>query len=126
MAKDKIQTTGVCKYCGSIRIVNGAADMTQSELDTIASQECDCEMAKHERNKEEQKDIAIANLKLLIGDKHPKAVDGLTELIPFIQEFVFTEVSVKLNEISKLQMKMNDKGSIIITKTDTIKDTVGD
>ena len=126
MGKEKIESTGVCKYCGSIRIVNGAADMTQTELDAIASEECDCEQAKYERNKEQQKNIAIANLKLLIGDKCPKATVGLTGMIPFIQDYVFTEVTVKLNEISKVQMKMNDKGSIIITKTDTIKDTVGD
>jgi len=126
MGKEKIKSTGVCRYCGSIRIVNAAADMTQTELDAIASEECDCEQAKFERNKEQQKDIAIANLKLLIADKCPKAADGLTAMIPFIQDFVFMEVTVKLNEVSKVQMKMNDKGSIIITKTDTIKDTVGD
>lgn len=126
MAKEKIKSTGACKYCGSIRIVNAAADMTQTELDTIATEECDCEMAKNERNKEEQKEIATANIKLLIGEKHPKATEGLTQMIPFIQDFAFTEVTVKLNEVSKVQMKMNDRGSIIISKTDTIKDTVGE
>ena len=126
MAKEKIKSTGVCKYCGSLRIVNAAADMTQTELDAMATEDCDCEQAKHERDKEQQKNIAIANLKLLIGDKCPKATIGLTGMIPFIQDYVFTEVTVKLNEVSKVQMKMNDKGSIIITKTDTIKDTVGE
>lgn len=126
MAKEKIKSTGVCKYCGSLRIVNGAADMTQTELDAMATEDCDCEQAKFERNKEQKKNIAIANLKLLIGDKCPKATIGLTGMIPFIQDYVFTEVTVKLNEVSKVQMKMNDKGSIIITKTDTIKDTVGE
>ena len=126
MAKEKIKSTGVCRYCGSLRIVNAAAEMTQTELDAIASEECDCDQAKFERDKQTKKEIAIANLNTLIGDRHPKAAEGLTKAIPFLQDYIFTEVSVKLNDISKVQMKMNDKGSIVITKTDTIKDTVGE
>lgn len=122
----KIQATGVCHYCGSVKLVNVTEEKEQKELDLIATKECDCERAKFERNKEEQLEIARTNLNLLIGDKCPKAVEGLTKVVPYIQDYVFTEVTVKLNEVSKVQMKMNDKGSIVISKTDTIKDTIGD
>ena len=122
----KIQATGTCHYCGSVRLVNVTEEKEQQELDLLATKECDCEKARFERNKEDQRDIAFANIELLLGDKCPKAIEGLKTVVPFIQEFVFTEVTVKLNDVSKVQMKMNDRGSIIITKTDTIKDTIGD
>ena len=127
MAKEKIQATGCCHYCGSVRFVNATEEKTQEQLDLLATKECDCEKAKFERNKETQRERAITNIKLLISaEKCPKVTEGLSAVVPFIQDFVFTEVTVKLDDVSKVKMSMNDKGSIVISKTDTIKDTIGD
>jgi len=40
--------TGVCKYCGQMRIVQLSEDKeyTQAEIDNIAVSECDCDMAR--------------------------------------------------------------------------------
>lgn len=46
------RTMGTCKYCGQSRIIQTIGEITQARADEIASEQCDCEGAKVEQNRE--------------------------------------------------------------------------
>lgn len=41
-----VDRTGTCEFCRQIRIVKAYPDDPQSELDELAAEQCDCEMAE--------------------------------------------------------------------------------
>ena len=64
-----ILRTGVCKFCGQIRTVNVSEDKdyTQEDLDRIAENECDCEIASMMRKRTE----AYGNLEGMLDERFP-------------------------------------------------------
>ena len=63
------QNTGVCKYCGQMRIVQLSEDKeyTQAENDNIAVSECDCDVAKILR----KRTMAYGNLRGKLNERMP-------------------------------------------------------
>lgn len=63
------QNTGVCKYCGQMRIVQLSEDKfyTQAEIDNIAVSECDCDVAKILR----KRTMAYGNLRGKLNERMP-------------------------------------------------------
>lgn len=47
-----VDRTGTCEYCKQIRIVKAHADDPQSEIDELATAECDCVTAKKRQKAE--------------------------------------------------------------------------
>lgn len=52
MGEEFPKSTGTCKYCGNLRIIQTVGDISQAEADEIASKECDCDEAKKMRKRE--------------------------------------------------------------------------
>lgn len=48
---EKIVQQGTCKFCKNLRMIETEEDLTQAELDRIATEECDCPDALVERNR---------------------------------------------------------------------------
>ena len=65
-------TNGVCKFCGQSRIVQVSEDKTytQDEINKIAESECDCDIAKMLRARNE----AWGNLQGMLAEKFPDDV----------------------------------------------------
>lgn len=63
------QTTGLCKYCGQIRMIQLSEDKeyTQAEIDNIAVSECDCDVAKILR----KRTMAYGNLRGKLNERMP-------------------------------------------------------
>lgn len=63
------QNTGVCKYCGQMRIVQLSEDKfyTQAEIDNIVASECDCDVAKIFR----KRTMAYGNLRGKLNERMP-------------------------------------------------------
>lgn len=58
---------GTCKYCGNPRFVMKApTDATQSEIDAIATDECDCEKAEFERTVRELRGKASSSIAKIV------------------------------------------------------------
>ena len=69
-----ITKNGACKYCGQMRIVQVSEDKnyTQEEIDKIAESECDCDVARMLRARNE----AYGNLRGMLDERFPDdAVD---------------------------------------------------
>lgn len=62
-------TNGVCKFCGQTRIIQVSDDKTysQDELDKIAESECDCDIAKLLRARNE----AYGSLQGMLDERFP-------------------------------------------------------
>ena len=48
---ERIVQQGTCLFCKNLRMIETDEDLTQKELDRIATEECDCPDAQQERNK---------------------------------------------------------------------------
>lgn len=118
--------TGVCKFCGQVRNVVTDKDYEQDDLDRIASSECDCEAAKVERDKEMYYRLAVENINKLMAKQYPNAAKAIIGFVKPIQEHTFREITIKVNSQTKVGMKMNPEGAVIITRTDTLKDSLGE
>lgn len=60
---------GVCKYCGQVRMVTSDSLTEQTDVDALASKECDCPEAKIQRNREQRYEKARQNIVKIFKDR---------------------------------------------------------
>ena len=87
-----ITTNGVCKFCGQSRIVNISEDKnyTQDEIDKIAESECDCDIAKMLRARNE----AWGSLQGMLEERFPEnAIDDRERHIKELLKLAGKEMS---------------------------------
>ena len=87
-----ITTNGVCKFCGQSRIVNISEDKnyTQDEIDKIAESECDCDIVKMLRARNE----AWGSLQGMLEERFPEnAIDDRERHIKELLKLAGKEMS---------------------------------
>lgn len=87
-------TMGTCKYCGQSRIVQTVGEITQAKADEIASEQCDCQGAKVEQNR--QRKIKKAN------EWAQQRFENTPEVISLFKEAIR---SITNNEVEKVSIK---------------------
>lgn len=114
MARTKI---GYCRYCGNSRMIEepeeSEHELDQTEIDDIATWECECQAAKKARSKEEQRRICIDNIKGMIEEEYPDVAGILTECIPLVQEAAIDKVVFNMPDGRKISMKDSRDGIVI-------------
>ncbi len=58
-------STGACIYCGQTQYIEHLKDMTDAELDKMATKRCTCDLGEKARQAEVSQEAAVENIKLL-------------------------------------------------------------
>ena len=61
--------TGTCRYCGQIVMVDGPEDMSEAERNNFAVEQCSCDGAKKERERERRIWAAYAYIDAAFEDE---------------------------------------------------------
>lgn len=96
MDSNKIEKIGTCAFCGQTRIIEtvGDVELTQAELDKMATERCLCAPAQEEKRKKARK----AKIHEFINKKFlsTKLAGEMLTIIDTVEDGTFEEVSLKL------------------------------
>lgn len=95
--------TGTCKHCGQSRIIQTIGEITQARADEMASEQCDCQGAKVEQNR--QRKIKKAN------EWAEQRFENTPETISLFKEEIR---SVTNREVEKVTIKDNHSWTHVI------------
>lgn len=83
MASEMKPNTGTCKFCGQSVFIDTVGEVTQAELDAMATEKCNCPAADQERRKKEREqkteEFVNKHFKGRIRDKIYQAIDDVTD-----------------------------------------------
>ena len=112
---------GTCKYCGQQMALVVGDEMTEEEINELASRECNCDGAKTNARLYDNRIQTEANIKQLV--ENPEVADLLIGAIPLIQKGLIDNIKTQMNETDKINITQKD--SIIrVQKVVTLKDTL--
>lgn len=91
MSETENNKVGTCAFCGQTAIIETIGEVSQAELDQMATDKCMCKEAQSERRKKERKQ----KIKTYV-EKHFSAekIDFINAAITMVETFVFDKVSM--------------------------------
>ena len=94
MAEKELKNVGTCAYCGQTRAIETLGEVTQKELDRMATERCVCQGAQEEKKKKARK----AKIDEFINKKFPygKLAGEIHSLVDVIEDNTFEEITAKL------------------------------
>lgn len=96
MSEKKKEKIGTCAYCGQTRIIEtiGDVDLTQAELDAMATERCVCPPAQEEKRKKARK----KKINDFVTKKFnsPKLQEEIFTIIASVEDDTFEKVTLKL------------------------------
>ena len=109
---------GYCRFCKNSRMVmDPPEDPSEETLNDLASEQCDCEGARLERKKKADHKT-MCNYIDTITDKEEVA-KAIKHFIRPLQDHKAQAISVKVDDQTKLTLKVNQDGELTINKTYT-------
>ena len=113
-----MQNIGYCRFCKNSRIITDPPeDPSEETLNDMASDQCDCEGARLERKKKADFKTMCEYIGNVI-DKEEVA-KALKNFIRPLQDHKAQVVSVKVDDQTKLTLKVNQDGELTIQRTYT-------
>ena len=91
MSEEMTPKTGTCHYCGQSIFVNPIGEVTQAELDSMATDKCMCPEAQSERRKKERKAKIEAYINKHFNERMGKFV---REAIALVEDFEVDKISI--------------------------------
>jgi len=85
---------GICAFCGQSIFVEPIGEVTQAELDSMATNKCMCPEAQSERRKKERKAKIEAYIKKHFNDELSKFV---RDAIDLVEKFICDKISINYN-----------------------------
>ena len=91
MSETENKNVGTCAYCGQTAIINTVGEVSQVELDMMATDKCMCKEAQSERRKRERREKIEKYV-----EKHftKEKVDFVNAAIALVENFEFDKVSM--------------------------------
>ncbi len=91
MSETENNKVGTCAFCGQTAIIETIGEVSQAELDQMATDKCMCKEAQSERRKKERKQ----KIKTYV-EKHFSAekIDFINAAIAMVETFEFDKVSM--------------------------------
>ena len=91
MSEEMKPKTGTCAFCGQSIFVNPIGEVTQAELDSMATDKCMCPEAQSERRKKERKAKIEAYINKHFNERMGKFV---REAIAMVEDFEVDKISI--------------------------------
>lgn len=116
---------GTCKYCGQVRTVPFHDNLTDEDMDRIATEECDCPKAEYEKKVRYEVAKAQNAIEKIILPRYQKTAEMLTLAADSMARDEIAAVQITEGDGAKVTAKTTSKG-IAIKIVDTITTTVED
>lgn len=95
MSKTEMEPkTGICAFCGQSIFVEPIGEVTQAELDSMATNKCMCPEAQSDRRKKERKAKIKAYIKKHFNDELSEFVK---DAIDMVEQFICDKISINYN-----------------------------
>lgn len=125
MSEKKKGKIGTCAYCGQTRIIEtiGDVDLTQAELDAMATERCVCPPAQEEKRKKARK----KKINDFVTKKFnsPKLQEEIFTIIASVEDDTFEEVTLKLYPDLNVRIGKDSYSNLLIkikrTENDELK-----
>ena len=91
MSEEMKPKTGICAFCGQSIFVDTIGEVTQAELDSMATDKCMCPEAQSERRKKERKAKIEAYINKHFDERLGKFV---REAIAMVEDFEVDKISI--------------------------------
>ena len=120
---EKMEKIGTCAYCGQTRAIETIGEVTQAELDVMATERCLCQEAQAEKRKKAME----AKIKEFIHKKFPyeKLAGEILMLVDCVLDSTFEDVKIKLYKDKVVRIWKDSDNSIRIkikrTEDDELK-----
>ena len=101
---------GYCRFCNCGRMVEITEDLEQEELNRIATEECNCYGASKERELIQQMEVCEANIREMLGEKHPGVAQIFLDNIELIQSGKVKKITVNIPGNRTARIYMNKDG----------------
>ena len=91
MSETEQKNVGTCAFCGQTAIIETVGEVTQAELDAMATDKCMCPEAKTERRKKERR----AKIEAFINKRFSgNMADFVRKCIEMVESFEVDKISV--------------------------------
>ena len=125
MSEKKKEKIGRCAYCGQTRIIEtiGDVDLTQTELDAMATERCVCPPAQEEKRKKARK----KKINDFVTKKFnsPKLQEEIFSIIASVEDDTFEEVTLTLYPNLNVRIWKDSYSNLLIkikrTENDELK-----
>lgn len=116
---------GLCIYCGQSRMVEvfegdlAKASSEEEYVNLIATEECDCHEAKHQRHIKQQIEAAKIYINQYFKKDFPTTADVLSNAVEKIVEGKFVKITIDTGQKVKGIVQINSKGNIRVQRKAT-------
>lgn len=117
--------TGTCVFCGQNKIVQFADNLTDEDMDKLATQECSCEGASLERKVQHIAETARKAIKMIVEPKYEETAQAMEILADPMARDMIQSFQVVEGDNVKVFMK-RVKSGIEVKTTELVTTTVGD
>lgn len=100
---------GTCRFCGQQRMVDGDPDMTEDELNQLATSICECPGATHEAWKTSTMEVYEQDLEVLFG-KRPEIKKLMRYAGEQILDGKMVSLSIKQSGEKAIGLRLKDMG----------------
>jgi len=119
------QFTGACIYCGQTQLVVGGEELTEDEINKLATLQCNCDEAQALQKMEQKKTYAEANIKRLFTDDGQLLVETLLKVVQPLACQRIKKLSVTTSEGIRATLTAKEN-SIKVERTEVKKSALED
>lgn len=105
---------GACRYCGQTA-ASPAHYESQEDADEVATRGCSCEQARRDRAAE----AGRSRLQGLLVGQPPEVADLLLRTLNSIAAGQLVSIAVQMDGRTKLKIKSDSKGNLVVQKVTT-------
>lgn len=112
---------GYCHFCKNSRMVE-TDETDQNILNALATEECDCPGATHQRKLNHEKETAEGIIDEYFTETYPEAAELLKASIEPIQKEKIKNITIQICPKIKAAITKTNKDSLKVSRTFTKKD----
>lgn len=117
-----VPTEGACKFCGQIAAIEVPGGWSDEERNEYATEMCKCPEADWYRLNKLKKEKGRKRVRSLFERDQSDVVKGfLQTAVELIADEDISSITVKIDDVTKADIKVGSKGGIRVERTDTTK-----
>lgn len=117
-----VPTEGACKFCGQITAIEVPGDWLDEEKNEYVTEICKCPEADWYRLNKLKKEKSRKRVRSLFERDQPDVVKELLQAaVELIADEDISSITVKIDDVTKADIKVGSKGGIRVERTDTTK-----
>jgi hypothetical protein len=94
MSKTEQKNQGFCQYCGQAAIIETVGEVSQAELDSMATDKCNCKEAQTERRKRERRE----KINKYVDKKFPECLRQFVhDAITFVENYDADKITINFD-----------------------------